>query len=367
MTMDEQKRYWVWLSSINGIGPVTFYDLIAYFGDAKSVWTAAKSRNGLFEVIGKKQEKIKPHLSEKYIDTLLEKCDRLNIDIVTRLDDDYPSLLAEIANPPPSIYYKGNIKIISKKAIAIVGTRNCSINGFDHVKKIAYDLALNDVCVVSGMARGIDSASHIGALKAKGRTVAVLGCGVDMIYPPESEKLYDEIIQSGVIISEYIPGVEPLSFNFPPRNRIISGLSRGVLVVESAFKGGANITVKYATQQGRDIMALPGAPYDAKSNLPNSIIKNGGLLVEDANDILNEYNWPIAMKKGENSKKIQFQLDFFEQQIYNLLLQGDLTVDELFSKLTMEQLNFMTALTMLEMKGIIQKKPGNMYGIKYIL
>ena len=365
---DEQQRYWIWLNSVNGIGPVTFYALIAQFEDAKNVWDAVKTNNPLLNHLPhSKKNALLKYGSEDYIDDVFEKCERKGIVPVTMLDDNYPDNLKEIVSAPPTIYIKGNIDDLAGKVIAIVGTRNCSSRGFEYVKEIAYDLAKSGVHIVSGMARGIDSAAAMGALKAGMPTYAVMGCGADVIYPPENAKIYQEICDNGAIISEYLPGVPPLSGNFPSRNRIISGLSKGVLIVESSFKSGASITMNYAAEQSRDVMAVPGVPYDSKSQLPNSIIRDGGLLVTCANDILNEYKWAKSAKNREKSKKINLELDFFQEQLYNLLLQGEMSIEEIEQKADIDQVTILSSLMVLELKGIINKNPGNIYSLKYII
>jgi len=364
MDINEHTRYWIWLSSLEKIGPKTFYDIIAKFEDAKNVWEAVKLSSKAFSFLDeKKVDCMYKFHSEAYIDELLKKCDKNKIRPITRLDNEYPSLLAEINSPPPVIYVKGKIENLTHKSIAIVGTRRCSRKAFDYTCEIAEELCTSDVCIVSGMARGIDTASHTGALKAGGRTFAVLGCGADVIYPKENDKLYYDIQEDGAIISEYVPETPPLTMNFPMRNRIICGLAKATVIVESKFKGGANITMKYATDQGRDIMAVPGAPYDKNSELPNFIIKNGGVLVESAKDILDEYGWGNHKKRDKKEKKINFQLDFFEQRIYNLLLQGDFSIEEIEIKTEIDVSALYSSLTMMEMKGIIKRLPGNVFGI----
>jgi DNA processing protein len=363
--INEQKRYWVWLSSLEGIGPVSFYELIAKFEDAKSVWDAVKLNNKELDFLSQKRKSslFKYH-SEMYIDDLFGRCQKNEVRPITRLDNEYPTLLSEVAVPPPTLYIKGKIENLTKKSIAIVGTRKCNRKALDFTENLAEELALSGVAVISGMARGIDTASHKGALRGKGKTFAVLGCGADIIYPSENENLYYDIQKDGAVISEYTPGMQPIATNFPPRNRIISGLSKATLIVESLFKGGANITMKYATDQGRDIMAVPGAPYENKSELPNFIIKNGGIVVRDAKDILDEYGWGNVVKKQRNNKKINLQLDFFEQRLYNLLLQGDLSIEDLEIKAEIDTSALYSSLTMMEMKGIIKKLPGNIFGLK---
>lgn len=353
------------MSSLIKIGPKTFYDIISVFEDAKNVWDAVKLNTREFDFLSEEKKAcIFENHSESFIEALLEKCAKDHIRPVTLLDDDYPVYLREIDTPPPVLYIKGDIRRLSKKAIAIVGTRNCTRQAAKFTEDLAGDLSRNDVCVISGMARGIDTAAHTGAVNALGNTYAVLGCGTDVVYPAENRKLYEKIQENGAIISEFIPGTAPVQMNFPMRNRIISGLSQATMVIESMLKGGANITIKYAADQGRDIMAAPGAPYDKYAELPNFIIKNGGMMVENADDILSEYGWGRTRTKHEKDVNKNLQLDFFEQRIYNLLLQGDFAIEEIELRAKIEPEALYSSLTMMEMKGIIKRLPGNVFGIK---
>ena len=290
--MDAQKRYWIWLSSLVKIGPKIFYKLLAEFEDAESIWYAVKLNTRVFNFLKDDQRAcLFQFHSETYIDDLLADCQKKEIRPVTRLDGDYPALLTEINTPPPTLYVKGSLNGINDKPIAIVGTRRAGRQAIKYVEALAGDLSRSGAVVISGMARGIDSAAHTGAMTGISPTFAVLGCGADVIYPKENATLYEKIIDNGAVISEYLPGTPPLTMNFPMRNRIISGLSQGVVVAESMLKGGANITVKYAIDQGRDVMAVPDAPYNKYAELPNFIIKNGGIMVESAEDILREMGW----------------------------------------------------------------------------
>jgi len=363
--VDKQKRYWIWLSSLTRISSKNFYDIIASFEDAQNVWDSVKLNTTAFDFLSdEKKACIYEYHTEGYIDHLLNECEKKNIIPITLLDDAYPVYLKEIHTPPPVIYVKGNLSGLTKKSIAIVGTRRCTRKSLKYTEQLAKDLALNDVCVISGMARGIDTAAHTGALNANGKTYAVLGSGTDIVYPTENQALYERIQENGAIISEYVPGTQPLSMNFPARNRIISGLSQATLIVESMMKGGANITMKYATDQGRDVMAIPGAPYENTSQLPNFIIKNGGIMVENADDVLREYGWKYSQTKSKKAVNINLQLDFFEQRIYNLLLQGDFNIEEIENNVEIEPEALYSSLSMMELKGIIERLPGNSFGIK---
>ena len=202
-------------------------------------------------------------------------------------DDAYPEKLRRIYAPPKTLYLLGNEELLKQNSIAIIGCRNCTKYGAENAFKFGYELAISDICVISGLARGIDSYAHQGAIKAKGKTIAVLGSGLDVIYPPENTKLYKEIIMNkGAIITEYPLGVKPEKYHFPERNRIISGLSDGILVVEARKKSGTMITVEFALEQGREVYAIPGNISSDSSYGTNELIKEGATPVTNVNDII---------------------------------------------------------------------------------
>lgn len=212
-----------------------------------------------------------------------------NIQILTIKDEDYPYLLKQIYDPPSVIYIMGNKKILSQNGIAIVGSRNCSLYGQKIAKYLSYQLAKKGIHIISGLARGIDTFSHIGTLQAKGKTIAVLGSGLDVIYPPENAKLAEKIVESGgCLVSEYIVGTKPLGEHFPARNRIISGLASGVVVVEASEKSGSLITVDFALEQGKNVYAVPGNINSPNSLGTNSLIKQGAKIVTNVEDILED-------------------------------------------------------------------------------
>lgn len=209
------------------------------------------------------------------------------IKIIKIEDKDYPEKLKNIYNPPKELYVLGNEKILNETAIAIVGSRNCTKYGAQNAYKFAYEIAKRNICVISGLARGIDTYSHKGAVLAKGKTIAVLGCGLDVIYPSENFELYKKIVQTGgTIITEYPLGTKPKRYNFPERNRIISGLSDGILVVEARKKSGTMITVEFALEQGREVYAIPGNISSDSSYGTNELIKEGATPVTNVNDII---------------------------------------------------------------------------------
>jgi DNA processing protein len=246
--------------------------------------------------------------------------------------------------------------------VSIVGTRQCTRKGAELTQAIAKELAAAGVTVVSGMARGIDSNAHTGALDGGGKTIAVLGCGADVIYPPESGDIYYRTIESGAVVSELPAGTKPYLTNFPARNRIIAGLSRGTLIVESDIKGGTVITASMATAMGRDVFAVPGAPYMRTAALPDMLIEKGAYPVKNAADILKFYGC-AGEESGTLPNFEQIQLDFLQRQIYNLLLQGDASVENMASCIQYPQSEINSALTMMELGGLIKRLPGGKYGI----
>ena len=210
---------------------------------------------------------------------------------INKTNSEYPTLLKEIFNPPRELFIKGSIILEDACAIAIVGTRTPTAYGIKQCEKISCELAKKGITIVSGMARGIDSVAHKSAIKAGGRTIAILGSGLNRIYPPENKKLYEDISKNGAVISEFAPNTPPMPYNFPKRNRIISGMAIGVVVVEAAVRSGSLITANFALEQGRDVFAMPGNINSPRSNGTNALIKDGAKLVEDVSDVLNEFEY----------------------------------------------------------------------------
>lgn len=356
---------WIRLSCIEGVGSVTFYKIFSRFPDLEYFFSDV--HNNIEKLNGQIKpgmiRSIKENCSVEAFYDFMDSLDKGGIQAVTLMHPDYPIYLREIKNPPPVLYVKGTLKNLTDRTFGIVGTRHCTRRGYSLSKDVAQELAKNDVAIISGMARGIDTAAHTGALEADGVTIAVLGCGVDIVYPHENEKLYYNIMKKGAVISEYLPGIAPLAQNFPARNRIISGISRGVYVVESSEKGGACITVAYAMNQGRDVFAATGGAFTATSEFTNALCESGCQQVFDAQAILSEYNWQRQDKNDNLSEFSHIQLDFLEQQIYNLLLTGDMTIDELSQMVDIPQNELNIAITMMEMNGIVKRMPGLQYGL----
>lgn len=285
----EDIEYWIWLSRVEGLNPRLLNNLLGKYGSPKVLWN--KTKEELIED-GIKEKHVDEIINSNYrqkIDKYLKYMNENNIEIVTIKDKEYPDKLKVIYDPPIVLYVKGNKNILNEKSMTIVGCRVCTKYGENIAKKLAYNLSLNNINVISGLAKGIDSFAHKGALGAKGKTIAVVGCGLDRVYPEENKTLFHEIIKNGgTIISEYIIGIKPIAKNFPRRNRIVSGLSNGVIVVEAKEKSGTLITVDFALEQGKTIYAIPGNIDNPNAYGTNELIKQGAKIVTKIEDILED-------------------------------------------------------------------------------
>lgn len=285
----ENKKYWIWLSLIKGLGTKKKIELLKEYKHPKEIYNLKEKDLIRFNGIGEKTiESILNKESKQEVDKHLKYMEKNDIDIVNINDKEYPEELKEIYDPPISLYIRGNKEILNDKKIAIVGCREATEYGKKVAKYFSYKLTEEkNVTIVSGLARGIDSISHIGCLEGKGKTIAVVGNGLDLIYPKENIGLANEIInKNGTIISEYPLGTKPLKMNFPARNRIISGISKGIIVVEAKEKSGTMITVDFALEQGKDVYVVPGNINSINSVGTNELIKQGAKMVTNINDIV---------------------------------------------------------------------------------
>ncbi len=358
MSYFEERKYWIWLASLPGMGAKTFYRLLKEYGIAADFFDAAAKGQILAGTALKElTAAAMAACSGERVAELLAEMASKNIHAITRLDEDYPARLAAIPWPPPVLFVKGKLPALDD-AVGIVGTRGCTRRGFEHVRKIAAELNLP---VVSGMARGIDTAAHLGALDAGAATVAVLGCGADIIYPPENDALYHRIAETGAIVLELPPGAGPAAANFPVRNRIIAGLCRGLLVAESDMEGGTAITASLALSFGRDIFAMPGPPFLDSSALPNELIAQGAVAVRTAADIRAYYGDKTRETVQEEAD--QPPMDFFQQRIYELLRQEDMGIEDIATAVQGAPGEVSATLTMMELSGLCRRVPGGKYGI----
>ena len=282
-------KYWIWLSRIEGLNPKFLNNLIEKYNNPKIIWN--KTKDELIED-GIKEKYANEIINSSYrqnLDKYMNYMKQNNIETITIKDKNYPDKLKVIYDPPIVLYIKGNSNILNENSMAIVGCRLCTKYGANIAKKLAYNLSLNNINVISGLARGIDSFAHKGSLLGKGKTIAVVGCGLDRVYPNENIELFNEIIKNnGAIISEYIIGTKPLAKNFPMRNRIISGLANGLIVVEAKEKSGTLITVDFALEQGKNIYAVPGNIDNLNAYGTNDLIKQGAKVVTNIQDILED-------------------------------------------------------------------------------
>ena len=298
-------KFWVWLTEQNRLGGPARQVLLEHFGSPEEVYYAESG--DLLQVEGITADQVQA-LENKSLDraqSILEECARKDIFLLTAQDALYPQRLKNIYDPPLLLYGRGSMPLFDEEAaVAVVGTRSCSPYGIRTAERFGFEMSKQGGLVVSGLARGIDAASQLGALRAGGLTAAVLGCGVDVVYPPENDRLYEDVAASGVLLSEYPPGAEPFGWHFPARNRILSGLCLATLVVEAPEKSGALITAATALEQGRDVFAIPG-PLDAEGSVGcNRLIRDGAGLATESWDILREYQSRYPHKLHPDGEKL---------------------------------------------------------------
>jgi DNA processing protein len=352
----EEKGYWVALSMAPGIGPRRFRKILDFFGRAEEAWRA--SPQALLKLLG-------ASLATGFSDfrrgvdprTIIEDLEKKGIKFFCACEAEYPRLLSEIFDPPPVLYYKGEFRAEDALAIAVIGSRSASPGGLMVAQELARGLAATGVTIISGLARGIDSAAHRGALlDTGGRTIAVLGSGLDRIYPPENDRLAIEITERGALCTEYPPGTEPLARNFPARNRIISGLALGVTVVEATADSGSLITVDFALEQGREVFAVPGTINRKRSQGTNRLIKEGAFLVDSVEDILQV----IALNRlgrtrltAEETATTREGDSPVEKRILSILTEEEYHIDMLVRLTGYSPAEVGAALVLMEMKGLV--------------
>ena len=347
-----------------GVGPRIQTDLISAFGTAPNV--LKQSADALMQVngIGPKTASalVEPDLKIRAAE-LLAECERLNVDVLLRDSGEYPERLREICDPPAILYRRGVLLPQDDLAIAVVGSRRCSTYGRRHAERLAGQLAQAGFTVVSGLARGIDLAAHQGAMNAAGRTIAVLAGGVRDIYPPEHDQLAAEITQQGALLSEMPLDQRILPGLFPQRNRIISGLCLGVVVIEATRNSGALYTARHAQEQGRDVFALPGPVESLSSVGCHDLIRDGVTLIRHVDDILEALGpLPVPARRGPGitvHKPRELTLNAVESRILNLIGAHPIAIDDLLSSKTEEPSQVLATLTVLEMKRMIRRLPGN--------
>lgn len=339
------------------IGNITFIKLVEMFG------SATEAIANLPSLLKSSKKNIKVY-SQKSAEEEIATALKQNIHLVSYLHEHYPPLLRQLEDYPPLLFVKGHSHLLKKSSVAIVGSRNASINGQEQAFNFAKELGEQGFLIVSGMAKGIDSAAHKGAM-AKG-TIAVLGGGVDVIYPKESKKLYEDLCQHGAIISEFPIGLQPIPTNFPKRNRIITGIARGILVVEASLNSGSLISANFALEQGKDVFAIPNFPTDIRAKGTNKLIKEGAILTENVFDIINNLkNFKlhedviIPNFKSQQPKLTEKELQAPREFLHNVLSFSPISVDVLVQESSFSYGQVTTILLELELNGKLERFPNN--------
>ena len=358
---EQSDRYWVGFNIVRGIGPMRLRALLDYFGSAEQAWRASSEE---LQAAGLDSRSLKNLLKARNkldLDQELERIEAAGARVLTWENPAYPRILHEIPAPPPVLYVKGTLTEEDDWAVAVIGTRRASSYGREATRRLTRALARNGITIVSGMARGIDGEAHKAALEAGGRTIAVFGCGIDHIYPPEHRKLAEQIVAHGAVVSDYPLGTPPEGKNFPPRNRIISGLSLGVLVVEAGIRSGALITVDYAAEQGRDVFAVPGSILARNSAGVNTLIQEGAKLVLNGEDVLEELNLTMAVEQTQARQALP--ANETEGALLSHLSAEPTHVDKLQQQVELPIAQVTSTLALMELKGMVRQS-GSM---KYII
>ena len=367
-----ERSYYLAFSNFPGVGPIKFNKLLKHFGGAMAAW------NGSIKDL---EEVLKPSLTKKFedfrktfdIEQYLNQLRKQRISFVCLSDNEYPKLLRQISNPPIVLYIKGDVQIVyglrttavdgsqkaESRAIAIVGTRHITSYGKEITEMFASELSKAGLIIVSGMAYGVDGVAHKATIEAERKTIAVLGNGVDLPYPRENEKLYEDILDSGgAIVSEYPPGEPPSVGSFPSRNRIIAGLSEGILVTEGAQDSGSLITANFGLEFGRKVFAVPGPITSSLSAAPLRLIEKGAKLVVSPDDVLRELKISAFAKASAGQAKFK-GLSSEEKKIIELIENEPLHFDEIVRRLKFDPAKIGTILSMMEIKGLIKSSGGN--------
>lgn len=390
-----KKELWIWLSECLNSGSRKIKIVLSHFGTIDAVYAATPEEyEALPHTVNDKDKELLCHKSLVRVQKIMSDCKAKNIRIVTPQDEEYPECLWDIPTPPAVLYVRGeSLNVKNSPAIAVVGTRHASKNGREAARKIAREIALGGGVVVTGFARGVDTLATEGAVSAGGKTVAVLGCGTDICYPSENKRLMDAVLKNGTVVSEYPPGTRPTRLSFPLRNRIISGIALGTVVVEAPEKSGALITANFALEQGRDVFAVPAGIFEHASQGSNRLIREGAIAVMSGNDVLSEYihlfgdkiNTDITDtetetttdtektdKRKDEKKEFSFPegyLDRFEgddRAVITAIAGDELRADEIAEKSGLKVQKVLALLTLLEIRGHLRQLAGGRFVIKDI-
>ena len=352
-------RYWIGFNLVKGIGPARVRRLLDHFGDLALAWQAPPEALAQAGLDRRSCENLQAARSAIDLDRVLERVEQAGLKVLTWESPDYPVNLLNIAQPPPVLYVKGALTAADEWAVALVGTRQASAYGREVAHQLATALAASGVTVVSGLARGVDIVAHRAALEAGGRTIAVLGSGLDHIYPAEHQPVADRMAEAGALVSDYPLGTLPESANFPPRNRIISGLAKGVVVVEAAEGSGALITAEFAAEQGRDVFAVPGSILARGCRGTNRLIQQGAKMVLGAGDILEELN--LSLVAEHTQARVALPADETEKRVLARLSAEPVHVDDLGVQLNLPIAEVSSALALMELKGMVRQVGGMNY------
>jgi DNA processing protein len=362
-----EKLNWLRLCRTENVGPITFYRLVERYASASQALEALPelSRRG-----GRKKPLVAPKMD--VIEAEYETLQKNGGDIVTAMCPEYPLALSAIDDAPPILSYLGDIRLAQQSCLGMVGARNASLNGKKLASRLAADLGKQDQIIVSGLARGIDTAAHTGALERG--TIAVVAGGIDIVYPPENQGLFEQIREKGLILAESKLGQQPFAASFPRRNRIVSGLSKAVIVVEATMRSGSLITARMAGEQGRDVMAVPGSPIDPRAQGPNHLIREGATLIRDASDIMEIirsfsgtgmreplYSVPYHLGPSEIIEDVSEKT---KNEVIDQLSYSPIAVDELIRSCQLSIPALQTILLELELAGRVQRLPGNAVSLR---
>ena len=355
----DQRKFWIGFNLVKGIGAVRFQQIQAFFGDLSVAWQAPAETFKEIGLPGRVLNNLLSLRNEIDLDQVYDSILSSGVTVLTLLDEQYPRLLKEIDQAPPVVYVKGALTPADEFAVAMVGTRKVSAYGQQVTRDTSTYLAGHGLTIVSGLARGVDGLAHQHALQAGGRTIAVLGSGVDVIYPPEHRKLAEAIVENGAVISDYPLGTQPEGINFPPRNRIISGLSLATIVVEAGDRSGALITADFAVEQGRDVFSVPGNVFSPASRGTNRLIQKGAYVMASPQDVLDV----LDLSQIEDYKEARQTLpsDTTEANILQVMGYEPIHVDEICHSAGLPVETVSAALTLMELKGLVQHVGGMRY------
>ncbi len=364
---------WLNLAAATGVGPIIFQRLLQHFGTPKAVRAASIRELTDIDGIGQRTaERLRHSLAQTDRSPEIRRADALGVTLIHLQDSRYPPLLKRIPDPPPVLSLKGDLLRQDNLAVAIVGSRHCSIYGQEQAARLGHMLAMSGFTIVSGLARGIDTAAHQGALSAQGRTLAVQGCGLSRVFPPENQRLFEMVQSSGACISELPLDADPLPEHFPRRNRIIAGLSLGTVVIEAALRSGALITARLALDYNREVLAVPGRIDSHLSQGAHRLIKQGATLVESPQDIVDALG-QIGAELRQHVDQILQQhespstpvsaasMSEPEQRLYHQLSKDPLYSDQLVQRTQMSAATVAAHLISLQLKGLVRSLPGNQF------